>query len=149
MVVEAVAAVGLTAAVLQFVHFTAKVAQKSHEVHKTTDGATKEHIELREFAAGFDRFNSRLKATIYRVRKEESDLSVEERDLIVVATKCQLVCQEFRDALEALIRRNPDKRYGSLRQALNIIWNGKKVEDKLTKLRVAQEELMRQLQLVY
>ena len=145
MVAEALAAVGLAAAVIQFVHFTTKVAQKSHECHKTTDGATKEHIELREYAARFERFNSRIKATMNHMRKEGSDLSIEERDLIDVATRCQLVCQEFQDALEALTSRNHDRRYSSLREALKMVWNGKKIEDRLNKLRLAQEELVLQL----
>ena len=142
MVVEALAAVSLAGAVVQFVQFTTKVAQKGHEYHKTADGAIKEHIELREYAARFESLNTRLKKTIKTVSRDNSQLSIEERALIGVAKNCQLTCRDLCEILNDLTRSHNDKTFGSLRQALKSVWKEKKIEGELRKLRMAQEELV-------
>lgn len=87
MVLEALAAISLANAVVQFVEFTTKVASKGHEYQKSVDGAIKEHIELDEYAEKFSRLSQRLTDATMLLPSQDR-LSEDEMSLLAVAKKC-------------------------------------------------------------
>ena len=140
MVLDALAAVGLASAVVQFVQFTTKVASKSHEYQKTTDGAIREYIELNEYAENFSRLSQRLTNAIGLLPRRDR-LSEEQKSLLVVADNCQATCRDITDILDRLQVRHTKKKFASLRLALRAVWSEEKIEASLQKLRLIREEL--------
>lgn len=141
MVLEAVAAVSLASAVVQFVHFTTKVASKSREYHTIADGAIKEHIQLGDYADSFARLGERLENSKASLPGRK-DLSVEERALLDVAQRCQSICRGITDTLSGLVKSGNNRKFASFRQALKAVWSEDKIESNLQKLRDAKQDLV-------
>ena len=140
MMLDALAAVSLASAVVQFIQFTTKVASKGQEYHKSVDGAIKEHIELNEYLENFSRLSQRLTNATGPLPKTEA-LSDEEKALVSVAENCQASCHEIIELLRRLGKSHGKERFASFRLALKAVWSEKKIESSLQRLRIAREEL--------
>ena len=139
MVLEALAAVSLAGAVVQFVQFTTSLASKSNEFHKSVDGTIKEHIEVREYAEHYSRLSQRLKTA---TQVSSILLSDYEAALLAVANRSLSKCQEIMQVLDRLQQSKHKKSFSSLRAALKAVWNEEKVESCFQELRLVREELV-------
>ena len=127
MVLEALAAVGLTSAVVQFVQFTTEVASKSRDLYNSADGTTREYVELEDYVETFRQLSQGLANSTSRAPPLPT-LSPEEQSLVQVASRCRDSCREIRSALDGLIGPGKKTRFRSFRHALKIVWGEKKID---------------------
>ena len=141
MVLEALAAVGLAAAVVQFVQFTTEVASKGQEYYRSADGSIKEHVELQSYSDRFTQLGNGLTTASSRC-PPSSTLTTEERSLVEVASKCQTACAEIRSTLNGLIISGKKTKFCSFRQALEAVWSEGKIDTDLHRLQMIRDELI-------
>lgn len=136
-------ALGLAAAIIQFVEFGAKLVSTSREIYVSADGRTKEHQTLDEIC-------SDLRFLVDDI-DNAADLEGEPRQRIdaevalwKLAEKCRSTALELQSLLKSLYG-TPGGRVASLKQALRASWGKRKVDDVEARLKEYRQELMTHL----
>ena len=140
MVMEALAAVSLAAAAVQFIHFTSKVASKGCEIYQSVDGSLQEHVDIEHYANEFERSGWAL-AELHSGKYRSRGLSPSEKALIKVAEDCQAVCKDIQQVLWRLQNSSKVRRYTSFYKALKAVWGEEKVNVLLRRLQLLKDEL--------
>ena len=141
MVLEALTAVGLAAAVVQFVDFTAKLISKGNKYYRSEDGALEEHKELRRAADNVNRLSERLTHSA-EPYTQANNLQPEEQALKHVAQDCLDIAKELTAKLDDLKLEGGRQRWKSFRQALKSCWSKEKIEKMLQRLELARGNLI-------
>ncbi|KAK1635619.1 hypothetical protein BDP81DRAFT_450488 [Colletotrichum phormii] len=136
-------ALGLAAAIIQFVEFGAKLVSNSREIYVSTDGRTKEHETLDEICSDL-RFLVDDIDEAADLAGEPTKRIDEEVALRKLAEKCRNTALELQSLLKSLYC-TPGGRVASLKQALRAAWGKRKVDDVEARLKEYRQELMTHL----
>ncbi|KAL9608606.1 MAG: hypothetical protein Q9167_006580 [Letrouitia subvulpina] len=83
-----------------------------------------------------------------KLDRQRIKLTSSERALIVSARQCQQIAVEFIELLDRLKVQEGSGKWKSFREALNTFWSKEMIEEKISRLRRAREELMLNLLMV-
>lgn len=169
MVLEALAAVSLANAVLQFVDFTTRIISKGNKYYRSTDGVLSENFELHAIAEnlkrlckglvesaalfpGPDRLTREKQALKKAMKASNSDrqtlvedeqaLKGGEQALKEVAVRCQTIAVELSTVIGRLKISGTRTKWRSFRQALKSQWKKEEINSTLQRLRLAREDLV-------
>ena len=167
MVLETEVAIGLASSVVTFVCFACNVVSTTKQYYRSPDGMLQENHELLSIAESFKRYNdgilSWLEHTPRLIEKpdrggklkpsskpnrQSTALTQGERSLIISARQCQRIAVEFITILENLRVSDSSGKWSYFFEALRTVWSKDKIEAKLSKLRVAREDLLLNLLIV-
>ena len=137
-VLEALAAVGLTGSVVQFVDFAVKINSKGNKYHKSTDGVLPENREYLGIAENFARLNQGLGSALNASRSCQTTRGF----LQTVAMSCQTITLQFKAALDQLMISGTRGKWKIIRQATKACWSKEKIEEMLDKLRIVREDFV-------
>ena len=147
MVLETEVAIGLASSVVTFVCFACNVVSTTKQYYRSPDGMLQENHELLSIAESFKRYNdgilSWLEHTPRLIRTSQA-----ERTLIISARQCQRIAVEFITTLENLRVSDSSGTWSYFFEALRTVWSKEKIEAKLSKLRLAREDLLLNLLIV-
>jgi len=127
MVLEAFAALSLSASIVQFVEFGSKLLNESRQVSKSATGASKEHENLQSLADGLQRVLQEL-ATSSASLSELENVSETEMELDSLAKECRSVANELRTLLGKIKRGNANTRRASILQAIRFVWSESNID---------------------
>ncbi|KAK0613207.1 hypothetical protein B0T14DRAFT_275323 [Immersiella caudata] len=122
---ESVAALGIAAAVGQFLELASKLFRASQDVGRS--GSAVHVAQLDNAAKGLRERAAAVTKSLNSV--EPSTLNDEEKRLCALATECEKISHEVEEAFLHLRTHSPAKRWQSYRIALKSVWGRKKVED--------------------
>jgi hypothetical protein len=114
---DPISALGLAAAVCQFVDFGSKVIHTTYNIHQSTNGATQENIELAELTTTLHDLQARLAAP----RTPSTGNDTDQKALEELAAKCRNIAADLLKLLNGLKVKVTDK---GLRRTLNSLRQG-------------------------
>jgi hypothetical protein len=127
---EAVAAVGVASAAVQFLDFSVKTLAACKEIRDSSTGSTKANEEL-------TRSVKQLKAMQKTLQQSAHTLSNTYRQLLRAIQDCSRVADELLQLLE-YVREVAQKSLGTMRAALRQVREGKRIEKLQTQLSSCQ-----------
>lgn len=130
---EAVTAVGVASAAVQFLDFSMKTLALCKEIRDSSDGSTKDNNDL-------TRYIKQLKAMHKDLQQKGFQTSSSHRQLIRTVQDCSRVADELLALLEH-IRNVAQKAFGTMRAALRTMKEGKRIERLQTRLSDCQGKL--------
>ena len=149
MVLETEVAIGLASSVVTFVCFACNVVSTTKQYYRSPDGMLQENQELLSIAESFKRYNDGILSWLeHTPRLIKKSLTQGERTLIISARQCQRIAVEFITTLENLRVSDSSGKWSCFFEALRTVWSKDKIEAKLSKLRVAREDLLLNLLIV-
>ncbi|KAF9878380.1 hypothetical protein CkaCkLH20_03872 [Colletotrichum karsti] len=136
-------ALGLAAAIIQFVEFGVKLVSTSREIYISADGRTQEHETLDEICSHLCFLVDDIDdaAELVGELKQRIDEEVALRKL---SERCRSTALELQTLLKSLYC-TPSGRVASLKQALRAAWGKRKVDDVEARLKEYRQELMAHL----
>ncbi|KAF2686682.1 hypothetical protein K458DRAFT_386644 [Lentithecium fluviatile CBS 122367] len=134
---ESIAALGLAANIVQFVHFGATLLSEASERHHSASGATIGNAELELIANNLQQLTADL-----TVSRPGSDSQVLESGLQDICKRCRSVADELIAVLDDLRVKGEHKRWESFKQAAKSIRKEKKIEDLKKRLDDLQHGIM-------
>lgn len=139
---EAVAAVGLAAAILQLADFSARCLVKGFEVYKSADGAAKGVADIIFVTDHMQRVCDELKTSQHEHAIQAThDLSLAELALRELAETCSTLSLEFLAKLKTLKVEGRQSAWASLRKGLRTVWSKEKIDQMHAQLRDVQSQL--------
>jgi methyl-accepting chemotaxis protein len=123
---EAVAAVGVASAAVQFLDFSVKTLAACKEIRDSSTGSTKANEEL-------NRSVKQLKVMQKTLQQSTHTLSNTYRQLVRAIQDCSRVADELLQLLE-YVREVAQKSLGMMRAALRQVREGKRIEKLQTQL---------------
>jgi hypothetical protein len=133
MVLETFAALSLTANIVQFIDFSSKLFSKAREVHKSTNGASKEHADLESATKSLKRLILDLSSSSKSVATAENTSS-DENELIFLAKDCNKVADGLLGLLEKVRGSGRRGKWESFLQAARSIWKEGEIDSTREKL---------------
>jgi hypothetical protein len=130
---EAVAAVGVASAAVQFLDFSVKTLAACKEIRDSATGSTKANEEL-------TRSVKQLKSMQRTLEQSTHTLSNTYRQLVRAMQDCSRVADDLLQLLEH-IREVAQKSLGTMRSALRQVREGKRIEKLQTRLSNCQDRL--------
>ena len=112
--------------VLQVIEAGAKILNKAVEYHRTQDGLSKEHQDLKHVAQTLNNLNADLQATLPKAHKAGGVSSAEAR-LIEANNECLRLSTNFIHFLDGLRVRNPQAILDAFRASIKSLWHKDKV----------------------
>jgi hypothetical protein len=128
---EAIAAVGVASAAVQFLDFSVKTLAACKEIRDSSTGSTKANEEL-------TRFVKQLKAMQKTLQQSAHTLSNTYRQLVRAVQDCSRVADELLRLLE-YVREVAQKSLGTMRAALRQVREGKRIEKLQSQLSSCQD----------
>lgn len=136
-------ALSLAGNVVQFVQLGCKLTAEAHDVYNSASGASEENMEvetvitrllgtvreLEDYLESVDRTTSRGSA------------SKSSKRLIEIAKACKMIAVDILDRLEAIKKRGPPSVWGSIRQAIKIMWTKEELDALMRRLKAYISEL--------
>lgn len=141
MVFDPSAAVGLAAAVIQFVDFGAKLVAKSREIYESTDGVLADHAEQAAVSSRLLELSKRL-LQAHNASVTLREVSPAEHALRDIAVECATQANEFADAIDQLGNGGSHRKWKSFRQAVKSVWSKKEIDARLARLNRLQQEVV-------
>lgn len=135
---EALAAIGVASAVVQFVDFGSKVFFKSVELYKSTTGSLCSNVELSSVVEDLSQISAGLARTV-DLRQEQ--LTNDELALNKLALQCNMLANELTSDLQRLIVKNPNQKWETLYTAIKAVWKEKKIQETQQRLSMFRSQL--------
>jgi hypothetical protein len=124
---DPISALGLSAAIFQFVDFGSKIIATTYRAHHNIDGTTQENLDLAELTATLQDFQTRLATPRTLSRRHGAD----QKALEDLAAKCRDSAAELLQLLDDLkvkIKGNGLRHtWESLRQGCRTVWKKEKI----------------------
>ena len=139
---DPVSALGVAAAVAQFLQFAGSLVSESQQLYK--EGALVDHIEC-------ENATKRLEGLVREVRGSLSDLdslgklSEDAQALMVICVRCNKLSEDLIAQLGELRVEGKHRRWSSFRQALKSVCSKDKIEGITAKLASCKVELNQHL----
>lgn len=140
---EPFTALGLAAAIVQFVEFGCKLLSTTREIHISSQGLSKDHETLDGICSDLCFLVDELDEAADVVSGNKQGIQ-EEVALQQLSKACKNTALELQDIIKKLYR-TPGGSIASLRQALRVTWGARKVSDVETRLKEYRLELMAHL----
>jgi len=137
---EPFTALGLAAAIVQFVQFSSRILSASREIYVSHNGLSKHHESL-------DGISTHMLKIVEELDHSAIDVGVnpfaikEEEGLVALSTKCKVTAGELQSLLRKL-RTTPGGRIPSFRQAVKGVLGNRKLGDMEASLKEYRLELM-------
>ncbi|CAM1508424.1 Fc.00g052720.m01.CDS01 [Cosmosporella sp. VM-42] len=139
MALETLSAIGLAANVLQFLDYGWKLLSESREIFHSASGVTAENAGLETIAASLSILSDKL--TIPSVYSS-TGRRLDEEAIRKIAVSSKAIADELLSSIRALKRPNGrHRRWASVRQALEGIWNKDKIDQLATRLKDMRSQL--------
>lgn len=121
---DPLSALGLAAAIVQFVDFSSSVLKGGYDAYRSVEGATQDNVDLEQLTQSLYNFQSRLTAQSNATAKGADQIALEE-----LSTKCQNLARELLQLLSDLKVKSKGlvRTWDSFRQACCAVWNKKKI----------------------
>ncbi|KAF3928117.1 hypothetical protein AA313_de0203723 [Arthrobotrys entomopaga] len=132
MVLDPLSALGIAAAVVQFVDFSTKLISKGKEIYKSADGVTITHAEQSALSSRLAQLTRALAESINPFTTRNAPTPAEAA-LREVTLECMQFAEDFNDAINQLQVIGGNRVWKSFRQALKSVWNKDKIEQQLVK----------------
>ena len=141
---DPLSALSAAAAVLQFVEFGSMLLAKSHELHKSTDGASASNSELETTAEELQQLVHRLSRPLASIKSQDTTLDDTEAALVSLTKQCSNAAEEFLCTLRKLkvSEGSSNRRWRSFQQALKCLWKKERLEAMENRLQGFRERLI-------
>lgn len=139
MVLDPISALGVAAAVVQFVDFGFELTSKSRELAKSSTGSLIDHRDLIDAANRLEILDDRLQKSSAIVQQQK--LSREEEALLEVSGKCRKTAGELRKTLESIAAKPGEGTFKSFRQAFKAVWHKDSIENMRSRINDLQQQL--------
>lgn len=140
MPLEALAAIGLTANILQFVEVSARVLAKSKQIYASSDGTSGDALNVAAVASQLQASTDRLKDSICPPETTTvwtaADASLEK-----LRIQCCHVNQELQSVLRKLAVEGKATKWKSFKKALSHEWENGKLEAIQSSLFTLRDEM--------
>jgi hypothetical protein len=136
---DPVSALGVAAAVVQFVDFSSRILSKGSEFYK--NGALIQHQDITQTAASLTQLSNRLSAARSSLESLKCQ-TFEELALKAIVEECKVTGQELVTILRQLEVRGKNKVWNSLRQALKSEWKKEKIQQTCQRLNTLRESMV-------
>ena len=145
--IDPLSAVGIAAAVLQFVDFSTKLIGKTREITGSSTGALAEHVELAVASQRLKKLNDGLSSSIskFAVQRKLSEAEAALRD---VSVECQIIALQFSKALDSLMGDPGQNVFKSFRQAFKAAWRKNGIDRMRQRLNEQRQQLVVHLLIV-
>ena len=131
MVLDLFSAVSLTANIIQFLDFTAKIISASAKAYKSPNGTSAEYVELDTTTKHLKELASSIQAPL---TTDPNSHFAKKDEFEKVRQSCLNVASELIDAIDKLkVRPGSHQKWNSFRQALINVWKQEKKVDELQK----------------
>ena len=137
--VEAVAALGVAANVVQFIDFSGRILSESHRLHRSKRANPSKNEELESIALDLQKLHSELQCSENETYQAPTSNDIQLQRL---AEQCRDVCLELLAALEKLKTVDPAGKWRSFRVALKTVWGESKIKSLQVRLNEARQELI-------
>ena len=134
---ESLAALGLAANIVQFVHFGATLLSGTSEIYHSSTGASLGNAELELIAENLKQLSAGLEASPVGVGSPQL-----ESQLRKISKECKKVSDDLIAVLDGLRAKGQHKRWQSLKQAAKSLRYEKKIEDLKKRLDDLQNGLV-------
>jgi hypothetical protein len=122
-------ALGLAAAVVQFVQFGSKLVSESQEIYQSATGSTIEHAELERACQDLSQLSASLATSSAKSTFHSVPRSDKEEALRRIAVECQKMADDICIALRKMGMNDAQcTKLRSFRHALRSAWGRRKVE---------------------
>ncbi|TVY39372.1 hypothetical protein LSUB1_G003985 [Lachnellula subtilissima] len=164
---DPLAALGVAGNIVQFVDFTVKLISKSHELHKSADGASTGNKDLEAIAGNLKRLTERLRTDmsqhllppvrVAQLRQDASDKRAKhelasklrdytpenraEIELGEINAKCTIVAGDLLSILRMFKVEGKNNKWKSFRMALKSVWDEDQIQAAMSKLTECRKEL--------
>ncbi|RYP22095.1 hypothetical protein DL765_001854 [Monosporascus sp. GIB2] len=138
---EALAAVGLSSNILQFVELSAKLVRTANELrHDVSTAENKDHAAIAEH---LETIANGMKASAQEIEGASAAVSPEEKALLPVAEGCSELAQDLLRRLKAcgVGAQQADKRFNRAKRALRCMWNKREIDEINSRLQYFRSEL--------
>ena len=132
-------AIGLAASIAQLLTFASGLLKKGREIYNSAEGATIAGSQMEIVANTLVELTSQVREQEHVVADPAH--SKAEVELQKLCSACVEVSQSLLDALNKLKRKEGNKSWNSIRQALRFVWN----ENKINSLSNQIESYRRQI----
>ncbi|MCJ1250573.1 hypothetical protein MMC30_007801 [Trapelia coarctata] len=119
---DALSALSLASAVVQFVDFGSKLFVRGAQLYRSPEGALLDNVELGSIAEDL-----RCISTGLRASRSPEHLVDDELALWDLSSSCQKLAERILSTLEDLVARNPRTRWNSVRQAFRSMLKEKEI----------------------
>ncbi|RYO83913.1 hypothetical protein DL766_008287 [Monosporascus sp. MC13-8B] len=138
---EAIAAVGLSSNILQFVELSAKLVRTANELRH--DASTSENKDHAAIAEHLETITNAVKVSAQEIEGTSAAVSPEEEALLPVAEGCSELAKDLLRRLEAcgVGAQRADKRFNRAKRAFRCMWNKREIDEINTRLQYFRSEL--------
>jgi hypothetical protein len=130
---DPITALGIAGNIVQFIDFGLTATSKAGQIHRSTDGALRENIDLEVVTKDLAIIASQLEGS--------GNATTGSGSLDDICRRCTVAAKELLTALEGLKLPGQKNRMKSARQGLKAIWGKKGVEEMKTRLEGYRNEL--------
>ena len=138
---DPLSALSLAGNVIQFVDFGTKLISKSVEIYKSADGSLATNQDLRANTAHLAVIATRLEVPMTG-QVQLLELSMNEIALQQLSRSCKEVADELLGILSGLVARKSNKKWNSVRKALNSVWKEQEIERLESRLNTFRQQLV-------
>lgn len=140
MVLEAFAALSLTANIVQFIDFGGKLFKNASQVRHSKDGFHKDYVDLESATKSLKNLIQNLSSSTTAITSAD-DNSDDEKEMILLAKDCTRLADELLQLLAKVKGNGRGSKWESFLQAIKIAWNEKEVEHAKDRLNQLQERM--------
>ena len=137
---DPLAALGVAAAVVQFVSFAAQLIEGAHAIHHSIAGQTAENEQLDFVITEMKNLSGRLASS-----KPLCDQSNDEKAVGRLTAQCATLSNAILDILERVRAKNPKSKWSSAKAALKGAWGASEKEELQQQLDSCRSQLNLQL----
>jgi hypothetical protein len=139
---DPVSALGVAAAVVQFVDFSSRILSKGSEFYK--NGALIRDKDIAQAAASLTQLSNRLSDWLGRLQSSRGH-TFEEVALMTTIEECKVTGSKLVITLQQLEVRGKHKVWKSLRQALESEWKKENIQQTYQRLATLRESIVTHL----
>ncbi|KAL9108602.1 MAG: hypothetical protein Q9227_006688 [Pyrenula ochraceoflavens] len=144
MVLDALAALSLATAAVQFLEFGIKIISKSKEIYESADGLSADQVEQAAVSTRLLDLTKELLQAQHASAKAKK-LSKAEESLRSIVGECATLADDFQGTLESVKITGRHRRWKSFRQALKSVWTKDGLEKRVRRLDRLRQEVILQL----
>lgn len=134
MVLEAFAALSLTASIVQFIDFGGKLFWTVKQLRSSKDGAFKDHADIEAATRNLKQLVQSLGSSTIPITATDY-VSDDEKLLVSLAKDCARLADDFINLLEKAKSKGRNSNWKCILQAIQIVWNDKQINLAKDKLR--------------
>ena len=139
---DPVSALGIAAAVAQFLQFAGSLVSQSHEIY--VEGALVDHVECENAAKRLENLAKEVQSSLGDLNGLHK-LSVDAQALRVICLRCGKLSADLISRLNQLRVGGKHRRWNSVRQALKTVCTRDRIEGVAAQLASCREELNQHL----